>query len=209
MLTPRSRKEGRGWTIHTAHTSHDEGLLGAAMCHGSLCDLDQHGEHGLLRGTEKVRTGSQHRSATYKSPHAQRSIPLPAERNTNPQACTRLWPACAGRHPTSKENTGETGNCGLGMTRQQGSGHLEGRGSPQHSVAAHLPHAQPLTGTTLSDGHRHRGSSYSPPWPHRAPAPHSASLSSVTLVTTGPFLCYYYPPPPAPLSLSHTRAHEN
>lgn len=42
--------------IHTPHTSHDEGLLGATMCHGSLCDLYQHCKHGFLWGTDKVRT---------------------------------------------------------------------------------------------------------------------------------------------------------
>ena len=47
---PQNTKEKASPMIHTPYTSHNEGLLGATMCHGPLCDLDQHCKHSFLRG---------------------------------------------------------------------------------------------------------------------------------------------------------------
>ena len=47
---PQNTKEKASPMIHTPYTSHNEGLLGATMCHGPLCDLDQHCKHGFLWG---------------------------------------------------------------------------------------------------------------------------------------------------------------
>lgn len=35
--------------VLTANTPDDQDLLGAAVSHGPLCDLHQHGEQGLLQ----------------------------------------------------------------------------------------------------------------------------------------------------------------
>ena len=56
MHMPKNRKEEHSLMIHTPHTSHDEGLLGATMRHGPLCDLYQHRKHGFLWGMDKMQT---------------------------------------------------------------------------------------------------------------------------------------------------------
>lgn len=57
---PQNTKEKASPMIHTPYTSHNEGLLGATMCHGPLCDLDQHCKHSFLRrgggGADKLKT---------------------------------------------------------------------------------------------------------------------------------------------------------
>lgn len=50
---PKNRKSPM---IRTPHTSHDEGLLGATVCHGPLCDLYQHCKHSFLWGADKEKT---------------------------------------------------------------------------------------------------------------------------------------------------------
>lgn len=71
---PKNREEEHSSMTHTPYTSYDEGLLGATMCHGSLCDLYQHCKHGFLSGTDKVQ--SQFSSIIHKllQPH----LPVPA-----------------------------------------------------------------------------------------------------------------------------------
>lgn len=107
---PQNRKEKHSSVIHTPHTSHDEGLLGATMCHGSLCDLYQHCKHSFLRKANKVKTSKTipaqfcllYKSSSRFNFLSQLFTPLPAGRNIDPQEYTRPWPASAGLHPIVK-----------------------------------------------------------------------------------------------------------
>lgn len=45
--------------ILTANASDDQDLLGVAVSHGPLCDLHQHGEHGLLQEGRCQRRATQ------------------------------------------------------------------------------------------------------------------------------------------------------
>lgn len=56
MHMPQNTKEKVSSMIHTSYTSHNEGLLGATVRHGPLCDLDQHCKHSFLWGTDKLKT---------------------------------------------------------------------------------------------------------------------------------------------------------
>lgn len=97
----------------TTNAPDDQDLLGAAMSHGPLCDLHQHGEHSLLRagGTMIIQTSNkpirvQSLGFEIICQNMRSGFDLPAGRNTGPLLYTDQNSASCEKPPVE-----ETNNC--------------------------------------------------------------------------------------------------